>query len=240
MASADQALENVAEAVAERPVYRGAIVVGAVALGAFALLAVLVSSGASMHVDTAILATIHQFVTPTVVSLALVITMLGSEAIWVLLPLSLVVLWMRRLRWQVLEVGIAMVGAQVANDLLKLGFHRERPSGFSVVSTIPGQGYSFPSGHAMVSIAFYGALAYVGWRVLAGWHRPLWMGTMVAIIAIVGMTRLVLAAHYPTDVLASWALGLLWLDITLVGVGRVHQRASDHAEVPPQAPAAAP
>jgi membrane-associated phospholipid phosphatase len=81
------------------------------------------------------------------------------------LPFSVVILWLRKLRWQDAELVIATLGVQVANDLLKLVFQRDRPTGYLVVTNIPGQGYSFPSGHAMVSIAFYGALTSIGWRL---------------------------------------------------------------------------
>jgi undecaprenyl-diphosphatase len=233
-------VQQLGQEVVAKPVYRGAIVVGGLALAAFTLVAILVASGVSLGVDLAILSALHQLASPTVVSAAALLTMLGNEAVLGLLPLSLIVLWVRRLRWQVVEVAIAMLGAQVANDLLKLAFHRERPAGFAVLSSVPGQTYSFPSGHAMVSIAFYGALAYVGWRVLRGWQRTVWIAAMVAIVGVVGLTRLVLAAHYPTDVLASWAFGLVWLDLTLVAVGYVHWNRSERASAASQAPAAAP
>jgi undecaprenyl-diphosphatase len=236
----DHQFEQVRHEIALRPAYRGAAAVGLLALAAFVLVAILVGSGRSTSIDYAILAALHRLATQPVVAGAQVLTMLGSEAIFVLLPLGTAVLWLRNLKWQAAELVIAALGAQVLNDLLKLGFHRDRPEGFSVASSIPGQAYSFPSGHAMVSIAFFGMLAYVGWRVSQGWPRAVWILFMASLILLVALTRLMLGAHFPTDLVASWAVGLLWVDVTLVGVGYVHQRRSEHRGPIRDAPARAP
>jgi undecaprenyl-diphosphatase len=158
------------------------------------------------------------------------LTRLGNEFIVVALPLVLLWLWSRRLRRQAAEVLIATVGAQLLNDALKLAFHRPRPSVF--VSVIPGQMFSFPSGHAMVSVAFYGALAVIGWRVLRGRTRIAWLTAMTAVVVLVGVSRLFLDVHYPTDVLASWAGGLLWLDVSLALVRSVAVRRARMTQTP--------
>jgi hypothetical protein len=63
---------------------------------------------------------------------------------------------------------------------------------------------------------------------------------MVAVVLLIGLARLIVGAHYPTDVLASWAAGLVWLDVTLVSVGYLHQRRSEHPQPTADAHAAAP
>ena len=104
-------------------------------------------------------------------------------------------------------------------------FHRPRTTVF--VSVIPGQAFSFPSGHAMVSIAFYCGLAVIGWRLLRGRPRIAWLTAMTVLVFLVGVSRLFLDVHYPTDDLAGWAGGLFWLDVTLALVRAVAaQRAS--------------
>jgi undecaprenyl-diphosphatase len=225
--SLDDQVERVTTEVARRPVYRGALIVGLLAVFAFVSVGLLVSTGISTSVDNAVLDGLQRLAGPSGIALAFVASMLGSEAIFVMLPLTAIVLWLRRLRWQALEVVVATVGAQAVNDGLKLFFHRPRPSGLVVASNLPGQAYSFPSGHAMVSIAFYGVLAYVGWRLLRGRTRGVWMAFMASLVLLVGIARLILEMHYPTDVLASWAAGLVWLDVTLVSIGYMHQKRSE-------------
>jgi membrane-associated phospholipid phosphatase len=212
---------------------RAALAVGLLAALVFVVLAVLVMTPFGIALDGALLGGVQRTATPPVVAAMGLLTRLGNEFIIVALPLVLLWLWRRRLRQQAVEVLIATLGAQLLNDALKLVFHRPRPSGF--VSVIPGQAFSFPSGHAMVSIAFYGALAVIGWRVLRGRARIAWLTTMTAVVFLVGVSRLFLDVHYPTDVLASWAGGLFWLDITLALVRTVVARraAATHRRLRP-------
>lgn len=214
-----------------RPVYRGAIAAGLLALAAFVALALLVSTPAGEALDRTALGAVQTLATPDLVAAMGWVTRLGSEGIALALPVLLIGLWWRGLRWQAVELLVVTGGAQLFNDLLKLAFHRARPT--AVASVIPGQAYSFPSGHAMVSIAFYGALAYVGWRLLHGWRRDAWMGFMGLLVLAVGASRLFLDVHFPTDVLASWAAGLLWLDVALTLVGAASRRWSARAAAAP-------
>ena len=100
---------------------------------------------------------------------------------------------------------ISFTGAIALNTLLKVLFARPHPNLFPPL--IAESGYSFPSGHTIAAVAFYGLLAvwlwrqqYHGWAIVAG----------VWVVAI-GISRVYLGAHYPSDVLASWAIGGLWL-----------------------------
>ena len=113
------------------------------------------------------------------------------------------------LRWaghkrEALEVFLAVLGASLFNQLLKTHYHRTRPSSALLFQ----QGLSFPSGHAMIGMALYGCLAWLLWR-----HRrhPAWVVLLVLWAVVIGLTRIYLHVHYPTDVLAGFAAGLLWL-----------------------------
>ncbi len=126
---------------------RAALAVGLLAAVVFVVLVVLVMTPFGIAFDGAVLGGVQQTATPSVVAAMGLLTRLGNEFIIVALPLVLLWLWRRRLRQQAVEVLIATLGAQLLNDALKLAFHRPRPSVF--VSAIPGQAFSFPSGHAM-------------------------------------------------------------------------------------------
>ncbi|WP_375434770.1 phosphatase PAP2 family protein [uncultured Hymenobacter sp.] len=113
------------------------------------------------------------------------------------------------LRWwgrkrEALEVFLAVLGASLFNQLLKTHYHRTRPSSALLFQ----QGLSFPSGHAMIGMALYGSLAWLLWR-----HRchPAWVVLLVLWAVVIGFTRIYLHVHYPTDVLAGFAAGILWL-----------------------------
>ena len=97
--------------------------------------------------------------------------------------------------------------------------HRTRPT--PVGGLIDAQQYSFPSGHAMVSAAFYLYVAYLCWRLMRGrWRRALVVTGLVLLVLLIGLARLYLEAHYLSDVIAGYLAGALWTDAVILG-GRV-------------------
>ena len=102
------------------------------------------------------------------------------------------------------------LGAAIIIDLvLKEIIQRPRPDGFRLITEV---GYSFPSGHSMVAMAFYGLLIYLVWH-----YEPsrtlklLFCTTFTAVIALTGISRIYLGVHYASDVLAGFAVALAWL-----------------------------
>ena len=93
---------------------------------------------------------------------------------------------------------------EVLDQLLKVAFHRPRPP--TLFGLAGPAGYSFPSGHALVSFAFFGALA-----VFAAPRR--WLRYIVAAlpVAAIGYSRIYLGVHYPSDVLGGWAAAAVWV-----------------------------
>ena len=110
-------------------------------------------------------------------------------------------------------------GAAAINVLTKLIFHRVRPHLWP--STSSEADYSFPSGHAMISLAVVVSLLLLAWPTRWRWPTLLAGGLFVL---MVGLSRLYLGVHYPTDVLAGWAAGGAWCCAVLLGV-RPHLRA---------------
>jgi undecaprenyl-diphosphatase len=107
---------------------------------------------------------------------------------------------------------VVLGGAELLNLVLKLSFHRPRPE----VAFVQLDTYSFPSGHAMISTAAYGALAYLAWGPLRTPRRRLILvaGTTL-LVALIGFSRLYLGVHYLSDVLAGTAGGLFWLAVSI-------------------------
>ncbi|GGH67156.1 hypothetical protein GCM10008014_48300 [Paenibacillus silvae] len=104
------------------------------------------------------------------------------------------------------------------NTLLKEIFRRSRPE---LEHLLAAHGYSYPSGHAMISMGFYGML-FVIWALEWRQHRPLqrWLPVILGIffIVFIGLSRIMLGVHYPTDVLAGFASGLVWVICLLQGI----------------------
>lgn len=140
------------------------------------------------------------------------ITFFGSVKFFV--PVSLLVpllLYRRGFGRYAIELLLSMGGGLLLNELLKAWFHRDRPS----TALFYQYGLSFPSGHAMMSIAYYGCLA---WLVVQ--HRRRW-GVAAALLGfalLIGCTRMYFHVHYPTDVAAGFCGGLAWLVLLRTGI----------------------
>ena len=141
---------------------------------------------------------------------ALDITALGSASVLGLVVAAIVgFMLLQGLRRTALLVLVASTGGWVLNSLLKELFQRPRPEivpHLREVLTL-----SFPSGHAMTSAAVYLTLGALLMRVA---DRPVTrmycMGFAMFLAGIIGVSRVYLGVHYPTDVLAGWLVGLSW------------------------------
>jgi undecaprenyl-diphosphatase len=148
-----------------------------------------------------------------VVSVIKAVTWLGSSGVlWTLIGLAVVALAIRR-RWR-LAVYLLVTGAGVLtlDPVLKALVGRLRPVVAHPVAY--GTGDSFPSGHALGSIVCYGALFLVFLPATRGIWRRVFTAAIAALIAAIGLSRLLLGVHYLSDVLGAWALGITWLGVT--------------------------
>ena len=138
---------------------------------------------------------------------------LGAVAV---ITVLLLWLWARKPKAAIF-LGVSLGGAMLLNVLFKLLFARVRPALFAHLTPAPG--YSFPSGHAMGSAAFFLALYLLVARLYPRWR---WAAGIAGVLCTFGIggSRLVLQVHYPSDVLAGWALSAAWV----LGVNLVYAR----------------
>lgn len=151
------------------------------------------------------------------------ITALGSFRLSAIAAIgfSILFLWQRRPRF--LIYGYALLSSfamiWILNTLLKEIFRRSRPE---LEHLLVVHGYSFPSGHAMISMGFYGML-FVIWAIErhlreSGVALPVLCG--ILFIFLVGLSRIMLGVHFPTDVFAGFAAGLAWIFCMIKGIQR--------------------
>jgi undecaprenyl-diphosphatase len=103
-------------------------------------------------------------------------------------------------------VGGVVIVTVAVGSLLKLMLRRRRPL-TEYVQHMRFRTYSFPSGHSLGATIAYGMLAYVAPTIIAGWMGMGVSVLLMLLVILVGISRVYLGAHYPSDVLAGWLLG---------------------------------
>ncbi len=153
---------------------------------------------------------ISDFATP----IAKFITNLGGAIFLITLTISLFILIKNR------KVGISifsnLVIVTVLNQLLKNILQRPRPTEYRIIEET---GYSFPSGHSMVSMAFYGYLIYLIYKYVKNKYIK-WISIVLFSILIcsIGVSRIYLGVHYTSDVLGGFCISISYLVIYISAI----------------------
>jgi undecaprenyl-diphosphatase len=174
----------------------------------FARLATELHRKGDVPFDGPVLRWLHERRTPDMNTAMTVITELGATR--VLIPLAVITgagLWFRGNKRAAIFVWVTGAGAGLMNQGLKAIFERARPD--ELLRLAGASGFAFPSGHSMGAAAVYGALAIVAFTRFPRVKWPA-IAACAAIVAGVGVSRAYLYVHYPSDVLAGWALGFTW------------------------------
>lgn len=177
----------------------------------FSWLAEEVFEGDTQKFDEGVRAAINQHASPALTSVMRFITFFGSTIFILALGICVVVVFIW-IKWRhaALLFTITMAGALVLNGTLKLLFHRARPEAYFGI--IAPTSYSFPSGHALYSFCFYGTLAVItSARLHSRAIRFVIWAAAVSLILLVGMSRIYLGVHYPSDVLAGYMTAFIWV-----------------------------
>ena len=136
-----------------------------------------------------------------------IITNLGHGIPLVLITL-LIMFLVKNKRFGIL-VGTNLVTVVIINNILKLIVRRDRPTIFPIIDEI---GYSFPSGHSMVSMAFYGFIIYLIYKNVKNNKIKWLLVTMMGfLIILIGISRIYLGVHYVSDVLAGFLIAIAYL-----------------------------
>ena len=152
---------------------------------------------------------IKHFISDTLTPILKVITQFGGTILMIVWAIaSLVLITNKRIAVSVVS---NLVLIALLNNILKLIVRRARPTGFRLIAET---GYSFPSGHSMVSMAFYGYLIYLIYKNVRN-KKLRWtlMTCFSLLILIIGLSRIYLGVHYTSDVFAGFFFSLGYLVI---------------------------
>jgi undecaprenyl-diphosphatase len=181
------------------------LAIGATVL--FVVVAVFVTTGTTQQSDTAILTAIHSHSSPFLDAAVPKLTLAGEPLLVGVIAVMVTVglLYARRFSSAAI-VGCGVLGALALNYVIKQLFERPRPELWERLVTETS--YSFPSGHATASAALALVMVAVLWHTKWRWH-----GIVLAAMYmfVVGLTRLYLGVHYPSDVIAGWCVAAVWV-----------------------------
>jgi undecaprenyl-diphosphatase len=188
----------------------------------FAGLATLMAQGLTQRFDEAVLLWFAVRASPRLDTVALEVTALGSGfVIWMVVLTGSAFLWATRHRYSAALLWTAFLGGSALNWLLKSLFHRPRPEVFAWRTPYAGQS-SFPSGHSTTAMVVYATLAYLVVRLEPSRGlRRLTLGVFGLVVLLVGVSRLYLGVHYPSDVLAGYLSGFAWATFCALGIEAV-------------------
>lgn len=142
-----------------------------------------------------------------ITSVLKVITELGGVA-FIVLAGVLIFMFCKKIRW---FVTFDLVGVTVINQAIKHIVRRPRPN---VLRLVEEDGYSFPSGHSMVSMAFYGIVIYLVYKNVSNKYLKWLLITLLSLLILsIGFSRIYVGVHYFTDVAGGFLLGLAYLII---------------------------
>ncbi|MGH7508847.1 MAG: phosphatase PAP2 family protein [Gemmatimonadales bacterium] len=193
------------------------LLVAAVALALFTWLGREALTGITPALDDRLRQAVNAAATPTLTSVMRAASRYGGPA-W-LMPAGLVLTLAFLLRgWRrgAVLVVVTMAGAGLLDLLLKLSFARVRPTPFFGYP-LPSSA-SFPSGHALFAASFFGGLAVlITARVRHGVLRVAVWALAVWLTLLVGLSRVYLGVHYPSDVLAGYAAAVVWVAAVAFG-----------------------
>jgi undecaprenyl-diphosphatase len=195
--------------VRERPrLHTAPLAAVAVTLTLFLLLTAVVWGSPPSSFDEQTIVTLSHLRTPIGARLFRVLTGLGGGREVAALTLAAVIglLWVRRRA--ALFLALTVAGSALLNGIAKWVVERPRPS--IVPPVYHAKGLSFPSGHSMASFALFVGLWLVAREERSPHARAIGVLALV-VVPLVGFTRMYLGVHYPTDVIAGWALATAWV-----------------------------
>jgi undecaprenyl-diphosphatase len=166
--------------------------------------------------DNAIYNFISKIISEDMTGIMILISNLGSAGAFLIISIVCMIVFWKNEKYSFYSKMIAVNWLFTAflNGLFKIIFHRDRPN---ILRLITESGYSFPSGHSMISISFYGFIIYLCFKYCKKPWNYLVASILSILIFLIGVSRIYLGVHYASDVIAGFSAGLAWLIATILG-----------------------
>ncbi len=193
------------------------------ALIVFAVIANRIFNLQNERFDHLVFAWVSDYVSKPLTSFMQFITFFGNHQFLIPSNLVLIVyfLFLKKHRWYSIKIPVIAIGGVTLMFLLKQFFNRPRPL---VPLLEAAKGLSFPSGHALMSMSFYGLLIILVWENVS---NQVWKWILTALllmfILLIGFSRIYLRLHYFSDVVAGFAAGIIWLSLSIWVIRRIER-----------------
>ena len=202
------------------------LILFSVALTVFVLLARTIIAHNTYHFDVSAFNYLDARINPGNTGIMEFFTFLGTH--WFLIPaniiLSLWFLFIEKKRWLSIKIPAIAISSLLLMVILKFTFERARPDNPVILAT----GYSFPSGHALMSVTFYGLIIYIAsekFKTIL--PKILTAIFFISLIFAIGTSRVYLRVHYASDVIAGFCVGFMWLMLSLWTLNYLERSNSD-------------
>ncbi|WP_144549966.1 phosphatase PAP2 family protein [Bacillus sp. X1(2014)] len=177
----------------------------------FSLISLLISDQKIIHFDRIIINSVQGLETPLLTYVMKFFTFIGSAPFVIVLSLFLLFFLYKVLhhRLELILFVAAIAGSAILNGILKNFFQRVRPEFHRLIEI---EGYSFPSGHAMNAFTVYGIISFLLWRHITS-RLGRWVLIFVSMVMIlaIGLSRIYLGVHYPSDIIGGYFASGFWL-----------------------------
>lgn len=143
---------------------------------------------------------------------------LGNGYVPMVLTIVAMAIFAFRRQWLEAIFMLATTSNTLLAFALKAIVHRARPFPLTENTTGTIQSinqYSYPSGHVLFFVVFFGFFAYLAWISFTGWVRMVFIGICASLVILIGPSRVFLGAHWASDVVGSYIIGTIWLFVLI-------------------------
>jgi undecaprenyl-diphosphatase len=186
----------------------------------------------SLVFDMVVIDGVQSVISDGLTPVMLTITEFGDKYVLITLMLIalLILVFIKRHYWEAIMLIVSLAGGDLIKHLLKNLIGRERPT---INPLIIENEFSFPSGHSIASVTFYGMIAYIIWSNLPQ-RKGLRIVTLLAAVLLVlsiGISRIYLGVHYPTDVVGGYTIGGAWLLVSILALRSIRRYKRNHKAI---------
>lgn len=163
------------------------------------------------YYDNAITEYVVSYRSPALTSYFKLVTEIGDVTGYIIVIIIVAIVSLVVLKkWKyILQIFIVMVISSLSNLVLKRFINRSRPT---IEHLVIVESLSYPSGHAMAAMSFYGFLMYLFYKMkMNAFIKYLGMILIAILILSIGLSRIYLGVHYPSDIIAGFIAGIIWV-----------------------------